>query len=226
MFIKILLPLLIGFTTPFTIWAADIAPAIAVTAPKKSLRIAHGTGVTISFVRTSETIEKAWLDNPSFATLEYQTSTGEPSQILHLRRNEDLNLPYIAKTHNSLLTIVTKDRQSGEIKFHFYNIVKSSYTSQILEEIPAPPLPPKPVIAAKPSPPIRTSGKSSEELARKIKETLNHPQIKSQISRAKRTQLLTFANLIKSGTPEIQAMRLMGITEAEIKEILNTNLNK
>lgn len=79
------------------------------------IELSPGYGVNISFISTGETVEKVWLDNPSFASLDVDgclSGLGRECKqngatVLHLRRINPVNMPGLPKTNSTLLTVVT-----------------------------------------------------------------------------------------------------------------------
>jgi hypothetical protein len=82
------------------------------------LELAPGNGVTISFRRLGETIERVWVDNQTFFTLnsdrclvgleeENQECTSSGATLLHLRRIERLDIPGLLPNTTAQLTVIT-----------------------------------------------------------------------------------------------------------------------
>ncbi len=105
--------------------------------------LAIGSGVSINFTSSGERIQKIWLDNPSFVTLDSDGClTGLPSSgncqgnnasIIYLRRINDLSIPGLPKTPQSLLTIVTVNQ--GQKNVYLFRIVKAKTPSKLVFEV-------------------------------------------------------------------------------------------
>ncbi|NEQ78717.1 MAG: hypothetical protein F6K23_40450 [Okeania sp. SIO2C9] len=107
-----------------------------------SIELAPGHGVNISFIPTGEVIEKVWLDNPSFVTLDVDgclSGLGEReceqngATILHLRRINQLDIPGLSKTDSTLLTVVTRSSQGRQL--YLFEIVQAPETSFSVVEL-------------------------------------------------------------------------------------------
>ena len=105
--------------------------------------LATGSGISINFTSSGETIQKVWLDNPSFVTIDSDgclaglPSSGncqnQDASILYLRRIQDLSIPGLPKTNQSLLTIVTENQ--GQKNVYLFRIVKANTPSKLVFEV-------------------------------------------------------------------------------------------
>ena len=105
--------------------------------------LATGSGISINFTSSGETIQKVWLDNPSFVTIDADSCLdGLPSSgncqskdasIIYLRRINDLSIPGLPKTNQSLLTIVTENQ--GQKNVYLFRIVKANAPSKLVFEV-------------------------------------------------------------------------------------------
>lgn len=106
------------------------------------IELAPGMGVNISFLAAGETIEKVWLDNPSFVTLDddgclaglgtaQQAQNCSGASVLHLRRINPLQFPNLPQTNSSLLTTITSAN-----RVYLFRVVKVTqpkyYTVEII----------------------------------------------------------------------------------------------
>lgn len=94
--------------------------AMGTTGTPISLSLSPGYGLNISFISTGETVEKVWLDDPSWVTVDVDgclrglsttNNCDRPgATVLHLRRIQELNFPGLSQSPNksSLLTVVTR----------------------------------------------------------------------------------------------------------------------
>lgn len=103
------------------------------------VELSPGYGVNISFIPTGEIVEKVWLDNPSFATLDVDGclsglgSQGKPCQpngarVLHLRGINPLNIPGLPKTNSTLLTAITSGTSRQRV--YLFRVALASGTPQ------------------------------------------------------------------------------------------------
>ena len=105
--------------------------------------LASGSGITINFASSGETIQKVWLDNPSFVTIDSDgclaglPSSGncqnQDASILYLRRIQDLSIPGLPKTNQTLLTVVTESQ--GKKNVYLFRIVKANTPSKLVFEV-------------------------------------------------------------------------------------------
>lgn len=118
------------------------------------IELSPGYGVNISFIQTGEIVEKVWLDNPSFATLDVDGclvglgSAGSRSQsgesqcqqkgakVLHLRRINPVNFPGLPKTNSTLLTAVTNSSSGQRLYLFRVTIGLSEPQYHTLEIVP------------------------------------------------------------------------------------------
>ena len=122
------------------------------------IELSPGYGVNISFIPTGEIVEKVWLDNPSFATLDMDgclvsfggsdsRSHSQENQcqqngakVLHLRRINPINFPGLPRTNSTLLTVVTNSSY-GQRLYLFQVAIGSDdpqyYTLEIVPNSPA-----------------------------------------------------------------------------------------
>lgn len=73
--------------------------------------------MNISFHQLRETIEQAWLDDPSRITLDFDQALPS-AQYLHLRRIHTLDFSALPRTNKTLLTVITKG-ESGRKRYQF-----------------------------------------------------------------------------------------------------------
>lgn len=115
--IKVLLFTSIAY--PIPVQAQTIKQVNADFSSPLPIGLAHGYGVSIDFRQINQRVVKVWLDNPSFATLSVdgclegldQSCENSVANILHLRRIDQIEIPGIVPTTESLLTVVTDRNQ-------------------------------------------------------------------------------------------------------------------
>ncbi len=109
-----------------------------------NIPLAPGSGVSINFAPAGETIQKVWLDNPSFVTIDADgclaglPSFGDDCQesyasLIYLRRINDLTIPGLPKSSQSLLTVVTE--KQGQTNIYVFRINKASTASKLVFEV-------------------------------------------------------------------------------------------
>ena len=107
-----------------------------------NIEVAPGAGVNI-MVPSGEIIQKAWLDNPAFVTLDAdgclegitkKCETNRPATLVHLKLIERLNFEGLPDANYSLLTLVSNG--SGGSQVYLFKIHPSDkvgyYTIQII----------------------------------------------------------------------------------------------
>jgi hypothetical protein len=80
-----------------------------------------GTGLTLSFSQTNEHIVKAWLDDPSKLTIDFDSplcsNCDAGATVIHLRRIKALSFAHLLPANSTLLTVIT---QTGQQKKVYY----------------------------------------------------------------------------------------------------------
>ncbi len=87
------------------------------------IELSPGYGMNISFIRNGEIVEKVWLDNPTFASLdvdgclstEGRKCDKEGATVIHLRRITPLKVPQLPNSNTSLLTVVAKGKAERKV---------------------------------------------------------------------------------------------------------------
>lgn len=105
--------------------------------------LAISSGVSLNFASSGETIQKVWLDNPSFVTIDADgclkglpssgNCQGSTASLIYLRRIQDLSIPGLSKTNQSLLTVVTETQ--GQKNIYLFRIVKANSPSKLVFEV-------------------------------------------------------------------------------------------
>ena len=105
--------------------------------------IAQGQGVTITFIPSRQIVQKVWLDNPSWLTLDADGCLsglvpGKCDQSnatsLHLRRIKPLQIEGLPSTGTSLLTVISRD-DHGELKISTFKLVSATSAQHSLVEV-------------------------------------------------------------------------------------------
>jgi hypothetical protein len=108
--------------------------AQGLTGTGASITVWAGSGTNIDFTRTGETIQRAWLDDPSLLTIDFDGSLCSRSagndcvgaSIVHLRRITGIRFPNLPATSSTLLTVVTQSNQGK--KLYLFNVGYGSGT--------------------------------------------------------------------------------------------------
>ena len=98
------------------------------------IELSPGYGVNISFIKSGEIIEKGWLDNPTFASLdvdgclsiEGRECDKEGATVIHLRRIRPLKVTQLPSSNTSLLTVIASGK-SGR-KVYLFKVVMGDKT--------------------------------------------------------------------------------------------------
>jgi hypothetical protein len=112
-----------------------------------ALTVWEGTGLTLNFTSTGERIVRAWLDDPSRLTLDFDACSGEGNRscaggasIVHLRRISSLPFARLPATPTTLLTIVTEGQETRKV-YYFQMIYGSGPADYIAVNINPDPRP-------------------------------------------------------------------------------------
>jgi hypothetical protein len=220
--------LLIFLRLTASIILATIAPQMAnaqTSSTPKVVGLGFDAGTTITWSDSNEVIQQMWLDNPTFATIDiygcitgWNSCTTSDAQIIHLKRNEDLKLEKIPYANETLLTVITKDMETGKTSLHFYNIKKYSRTANTL--IVAAKTTPEPTAAIAQVIPEQKFGLAPDELAQKIDAAVAQAQEEQILERNTKSSLVRLSSLLKLGMAEPQALAMSGVSEALVKQII------
>ena len=138
-----------------------------------TIPLSPGTGINISFIGMNATIEKAWLDNPTWITLDSdgclvsalssmpasspaagqsgsarsprsELTCWAPSSVLHLRRINELKIPGLPSVPETNLSVITRD-PDGVRQISVFRLVRGHSTFHTVEVVSnlAPPPPPQ-----------------------------------------------------------------------------------
>ncbi|NEP63204.1 MAG: hypothetical protein F6K31_40915, partial [Symploca sp. SIO2G7] len=104
------------------------SPTPTVHSEPSVVQVWVGSGTNISFIPTGETIIRAWLDDPSMVTVDFDQplcaaeaqgcTSGSPS-VVHLRLIEDVKVPNIPSANSSLLTVITETATGAQNLYSF-----------------------------------------------------------------------------------------------------------
>ncbi|HAG84542.1 MAG TPA: hypothetical protein DCL61_26165 [Cyanobacteria bacterium UBA12227] len=93
----------------------------------------------ISFIPVGETVQKIWLDDPSFLTVDVDGCLKELNEdcdkqvatLIHLRRINQIDIPHIPHTGRTMMTVVTRG-ENGEQKIYLFHIKKTDKVSDLM----------------------------------------------------------------------------------------------
>lgn len=172
----------------------------------------RGYGVTLNFRPTKETIRRAWLDNPSQVTLDFDDSRCAVSReaqecaatVIHLRRINPLNFPGLPSAGTTALTVLT---DSGIYKFQLSfpgSGTPSYYTLAI-----------QPDRAPQRSVGISSPGQPGILL---VEQGLRIAQSRNLITERDPLwdRVQTFLRLVREGVPVAEAARRAGVSQSLI----------
>ncbi|MEL7051376.1 MAG: hypothetical protein AAFV85_11110 [Cyanobacteria bacterium J06634_6] len=119
--------------------AQTISPAS--TDPQTTVALYRGQGVTLNFRPTGETVQRAWLDDPSQTTLDFDDancSTSDAAQrcaasVIHLRRINRIDFPGLPAANVTSLTVLT-DSNLYSFRLTFPDSGSPSYTVLNIEQ--------------------------------------------------------------------------------------------
>ncbi|NJO64437.1 MAG: hypothetical protein HC836_41610 [Richelia sp. RM2_1_2] len=108
------------------------------------IELSPGYGVNISFIKSSEIIEKVWLDNPTFASLdvdgclsvEGRECDSQGATVIHLRQIKPLKVPQLINSNTSLLTVIAKGKSGRKVYLFQVGMADKTPNYHTLEIIP------------------------------------------------------------------------------------------
>lgn len=104
--------------------------------------VAEAGGVNIDFSPTGEIVRRAWIDDPSRVTLDFDGDiSSDGAYIIHLRRVLGVNFENLPRTSTTLLSVVTVDPATDERNVYLFRLSypagEPSYSTLRIEEPPA-----------------------------------------------------------------------------------------
>ena len=102
--------------------------------PQTTVSLYRGQGVTLNFRPTGEIIQRAWLDDSSQTTLDFDDAScarnsteGCAASVIHLRRINPIDFPGLPATDTTSLTVLT-DSGLYSFRLTFPNSGRPSYS--------------------------------------------------------------------------------------------------
>jgi len=125
---RIYLPLFFSFlqlTSPvFAQSVLNISTSVAEgrTGDIPKVTVWQGTGLSLNFGSTGEHIVKAWLDDPSKLTVDFDVpicngTCDSGAAVIHLRRIRAMSFEHLPDSANTLLTVVTGSNQTKKVYY-------------------------------------------------------------------------------------------------------------
>ncbi len=179
-----------------------------------------GSGTNIDFTRTGETIQKAWLDDPSRLTVDFDGNlcgggnrgdcNASGASIIHLRRVTGIHFPNLPSTASTLLTVVTQSHQGRKI--YLFEVTYGSGHSQYADVA------------------ITPDVQMADGIQIQGHRTANWNDIEQGLQRAVEQHLISedspiivrvreFLAQVRNGTPMQQALQASGATLAVITHL-------
>ena len=108
------------------------------------IKLLPGYGVNISFIKSGEIIEKVWLDNPRFASLDVDGCLStqvrecdkEGATVIHLRQINPINIQQLPLSNTSLLTVIANGKSGRKVYLFQVTMGEKAPTYHTLEVIP------------------------------------------------------------------------------------------
>lgn len=218
-----------------TVRTVSLEQAQGRTSEPVTIPLAAGTGVNISFIGTNATIEKAWLDNPSWLTLDSdgclvsaamaaassqpsrntsgqrarEVTCSAPSYVLHLRRINDLKFPGLPTTNHTTLSVITRN-QDGARQISVFRLVRGNSTFHTVEVVPS----------QQPTPSISID-LASIQRGREVAIRQNLLRSGDPLD----SKILNFINLLGTGTPSNTAMTRSGVSMPIVNKLTELGRN-
>ena len=135
-------------TRPIQTDAATVSSPVLPGRQTIVVKVWPGHGANISFLRTQETIVRAWVDDPSMVAVDFDQplcaaaedadcTAGNPA-IIHLRQLEGIAVPNLPSAEGTLLTVVTQT-PAGQRQIHTFRIERGTGQPQTRTlDIPSP----------------------------------------------------------------------------------------
>ncbi|MBD1822950.1 hypothetical protein H6F51_10670 [Cyanobacteria bacterium FACHB-DQ100] len=185
-----------------------------------TIELHAGHGVSLDFRPTRETIRKAWLDDPSQVTLDFDDAICQnanrqnscTASVIHLRRIQRLKFPNLPATATTLLTVMS-DRNLYTFRLTFPNSGSPRYSAIAIQ----------PNRITSTSVATRIRGSSGAEL---IEQGLQVAAARRLISRrdALWNRLESLITLVRNGVQVADAARQVGVSQQLIARLVEMGL--
>lgn len=185
-----------------------------------TIELYAGHGVSLDFRPTQETIRKAWLDDPSQVTLDFDDANCQSANrqnscaasVIHLRRIQRLKFPNLPATSTTLLTVMS-DRALYTFRLTFPNAGTARYSTIAIQPNR---ITPKSVAT-------QIGGHSGAEL---IEQGLEVAAARRLISRRDQlwNRLKSLITLVQSGVQVADAAKQVGVSEQLVARLVEMGL--
>lgn len=185
-----------------------------------TIELYAGHGVTLDFRPTRETIRKAWLDDPSQVTLDFDNANCQSANrqnsctasVIHLRRIQRLKFPNLPATATTLLTVMS-DRGLYTFRLTFPNAGSPRYSTISI----------RPNRITPKSVATQVRGHSGAEL---IEQGLEVAAARRLISRRDQlwNRLKSLITLVQNGVQVADAAKQVGVSQQLITRLVEMGL--
>lgn len=214
----------IGAITPVQAQTRSDLANSAVSATQQdsltTIELYPGHGVSLDFRPTQETIRKAWLDDPSQVTLDFDDASCQSTNrqgscaasVIHLRRIDRLKFPNLPATKTTLLTVMS-DRALYSFRLGFPNSGSPRYSALTIRRNRVTPI----------SLANRIQGRSGAEL---IEQGLQIAASRRLLSRqdALWNRLKSLITLVQSGVQVADAAKQVGVSQQLVARLIEMGL--
>ncbi len=207
-----------GFSRPVQAQKARSVPAQVAREQTTSVELYLGHGTTLNFRPTGETIRKAWLDDPSQVTLDFDDSTclaaNERSRcaasVIHLRRIRRLTFPNLPATATTSLTVLT-DRNVYNFRLAFPKSSSPQYSTLTIQPGHSAPTVP------------RIQGQTGAQL---IEQGLQIAASRRLIAKgdALWNRVRSLLNLVRNGVQVAEASRRVGVSQQLVARLVEMGM--
>lgn len=188
--------------------------------PLTTIELYAGHGVSLDFRPTHEAIRKAWLDDPSQVTLDFDDANCQSvnrqnsctASVIHLRRIQRLKFPNLPIAATTLLTVMS-DRNLYTFRLTFPNSGSPRYSAIAIQPNRITPT----------SVATRIRGSSGAEL---IEQGLQVAAARRLISRRDVlwNRLKSLITLVRNGVQVADAARQVGVSQQLIARLVEMGL--
>ena len=209
------------FFSAWLISPHSLAQNISTTQQHSQTTVAlyRGQGVTLNFRPTGETVQSAWLDDPSRTTLDFNdancsvTEAAEScaASVIHLRRINPIDFPGLPSSEVTSLTVVTDDNlYSFRLTFPetgspSYSVLNIEPERDIQPDVPA-------ITSQTPRPLTKAEGIAAVEQGLNVAHARNLISMDDPLWQ--RTQ--TFLSLMREGMAAEAAANQAGVSQSLI----------
>ena len=185
-----------------------------------TIELYAGHGVSLDFRPAQETIRKAWLDDPSQVTIDFDDATCQSTNqqrscaasVIHLRRIRPLKFPNLPATATTLLTVMS-DRALYSFRLTFPNSGSPRYSTVTIQ--------PNQITSKAIASQIR--GRSGAEL---IEQGLQVAMARRLISQHDTlwNRLKSLITLVQSGVQVTDAAKQVGVSHKLVARLVEMGL--